>query len=524
MILVNMPTNKQLMEEVRRLREENEALHKRVSSFFIRTPEKSLAADKMREGYIPYMLLDKGLCVNEDNSQLPATYLIEGDNLGVLTALSYEYSSNIDVIYIDPPYNTRKRVYTYSDTYGDSRLKTDYREAFLRNHSAWLTYMEVRLTLARTLLRDTGIIMCSIGSEEHAPLRLLMDSIFGEANFVANVTWTGALKNNARYISESSDYMLIYAKNIESTHENSPKWRAKKPSAQALIAIGKRIFEESDYDCVVATKELRKFYKTQDARDIFQSEPGLKMYNSIDENGKLYRAGDLSSPNGVGASYKVINPNTGNEVTHPKRGWAYSEATFNEKINNKEILWNGDKVPTYKRFLENSLDIVLKDSINRDRDAANKLLHKIIGKNKFSYPKDHHTLAEWIDYVTPEFRKKDLQDPPIIMDFFAGSASTAHAVAQLNASDGIKRACVVVTSDENGISRSVAAERMKALYTGNWHAETVEPLPGRLLFYSVHYTKATVPPKKMWGIVQYSDSYKSFVKALVKDMSYQGLL
>jgi len=519
-----MPTNKELSDELRTLRAEHAALKKRVSSFFVRTPEKTEASEKLRQGYIPYLAAEPKLSVNTDRLDLPETILIEGDNLGVLLGLNSAYESKVDVIYIDPPYNTGKRVYTYSDTYGDSRIKNDYREAILNRHSAWLTYMEVRLTLARSLLRDTGAIICAIGADEHAHLRLLMDSIFGEDNFMSNVTWTGALKNNARYVSESSDYMLIYAKDKEKLQSSVPKWRAKKASAQLLIEAAKKIWEDNDNDSVNATKALRRFYKTQTARDIFAAEPGLKMYNAIDDLGKLYRAGDLSSPNGVGANYKVINPNTGNPVTLPKRGWANSEATFNNKIAANEILWNGDNVPAYKRFLENSLDIVLKDSVQRDRDASNKLLHRIIGNGKFSYPKDHNILAEWIDYVTPDFRKSDELDPPVILDFFAGSASTAHAVAELNAFDGGTRTCIAITSNENDIAREVAAARMKAVFTGHWAKENTIPLRGRLSFYKANFSKPVSEPKKPWGIVKYSQEYVQEVKAEVKILKNSGLL
>jgi adenine-specific DNA-methyltransferase len=518
-----MATNKELQAELSLLRAQNKELLTRVSSFFIRTPEDSEASEKLRKGCIPFLQQEDKLSYRL-NSGEPETFLIEGDNLAALTTLGYSHENKVDVIYIDPPYNTGKRVYTYSDSYGDNRLRDVFKDSFLKKHSAWLTYMETRLTLARGLLRDSGIIIVSIGVSEHAQLRLLMDAVFGEDNFVSNVTWTGALKNNARYVSESSDYMLIYAKDIATLHDVSPKWRAKKHHAQHIINMATGFWEDNDQDIETATKELRRFYKTQEAKDIFTAEPGLKMYNTIDENGRVYRAGDLSSPNGVGADYDVINPHNNKKVALPKRGWAYSEATFKEKIEADEILWNEDNVPAYKRYLDQSLSVVLKDSIRRDRDAANKLLHKIIGNGKFSYPKDHYVLAEWIDYVMPEHRKNDLEDPPVILDFFAGSGSTAHAVAELNANDGGKRTCILITSEENDIARNVAAPRMEAILSGKWVAETKPEMSGSLKFCKVFYASSKHEPKKEWAVVPYSSDYITYVKSTINELKHEGML
>lgn len=516
-----MASLKDLQAQVKTLRAENKALKAEGFSFFHTIPENSEIADMLRSNKIPYFKKASTLSWQQNSTQ-PDICLIEGDNLGVLSALQFNYTNKVDVIYIDPPYNTGKGVYTYTDTYNFSRIKRDKQQTFNR-HSSWLSFMESRLVLARNLLRETGVIMCAISSEEFAHLKLLMDSIFGEENFIANVTWAGSVKNNARYVSVSSDYMLIYVKNAEALKTHNIKWRAPKPSAQALLKIANDIWNKT-LNSEQATKELREFHKTLEARAMLANEPGLKMYNSIDEEGRLYRASDLSSPSGKGGRYKIVNPNTGNVVAVPARGWVHSEKTFQQKIVDNQILWNDDNVPAYKRFLEDSTSIVLKDVIAKDRDASNKLLQKMIGRGKFSYPKDHYVLAEWIDYVTPDFRREDKKDPPIVLDFFAGSGSTGHAVAYLNSQDNGARECILITNNENEIAETVTAPRMKAALTGNWVDGKNEQLPGNLQYFKMKMYASRQAPKTSWDYIPYSEAYVESMRELIREMKLSGLI
>lgn len=469
-----MTTKNDLLKSIAMLRAENEALREDKNTFFQRKPERDHAYVSLLEGNVPVFVKNEKLSLHKQGE--PSIVLVEGDNLPALIAFQDKYAAAADVIYLDPPYNTGKDVYTYSDSY-KSRLD---------KHSRWVSFMERRLFLARDLLQDTGIIMCAIGVEELSRLKLLMDTLFGEENFVANITWSGSSINNARFVSTSSDYMLIYAKNIEATKSASAKWRTQKHGAEQLLGIAEMIWVEVGHDSQKATKNLRRFYLSDEAKEIFQIEPGLKMYNAIDNEGRLYRASDLSSPSGHGGTYSIVNPHTGTVVAVPKRGWVHSMDTFQEKIDADQILWNGEGVPSFKRYLKDNLSVVLKDVIQKDRDFANKLLAKQIGRGKFSYPKDHNTLAEWIEYVIPQHRKDDLESPPLIMDFFAGSGSTAHAVAQLNALDEGNRSCVLVTTNEAGIAKEVTAKRIKALISGEWaDGKFHSPLRGSLSYYEM---------------------------------------
>lgn len=504
------------------LRIENQILKKVRTSFFEHVEEKTVAAQALRDNKIPYFVYNKMFSTHKQTNE-PVVTLIEGDNLPVLTALQYSHKKQVDVIYIDPPYNTGKKVYTYKDNYSNQVLKKMKKDSpQLDNHSIWLSFMEIRLMLAKKLLQPTGVIMVAISSTEYAHLKLLMDQIFGEQNFIANITWSGGAKNNSHYVSVSSDYMLIYAKNVKHLNDFKIKWRASKPSAQTLLRIASGIWQENP-QAELATKKLRKFLRTSEAQEMLKTEPGLKMYNSIDTQGYLYRAGDLSSPSGKGGQYQVVNPETNEIVTIPSRGWAYSEETFLKKVTNNEILWKGTNIPAYKRYLSKSTSIVLKDIILQDRDASNHMLQKMIGRGKFSYPKDIHVLAEWINYVIPDFRKTDIKHPPLVLDFFAGSGSTGHAVAYLNAQDLGQRECILVTNNENNIAEKVTFPRMKAALTGEWVEGPHEMLPGELVYYKT-YMSTGKQPKIVWDFIPYSKQYLKTVNNVIKEMKMNGFL
>jgi len=511
-----MPTVKDLQQQIKLLRAENKALKGSTSSsFFNRMLEQTDSAHKLRQNNVPYFVEDQKLSLLKDGE--PTTTLIEGDNLSVLLGLEYKYASQVDFIYIDPPYNTGKNVYTYSDNYNYSGYK---RTNNIKDdsHSSWLSFMEPRLVLGKDMLRETGIIMVAVGTREQAHLKLLMDDVFGEENLIAILSSEGMLKNNAKFVSVSNEYSLIYAKDIKALKAHNVEWRTVKPSGKFLLNKAKEAWVESGEDAKKATLLLRKFYRTIEAKEIFNSEPGLKMYNNIDDNGRVYRAGDLSSPSNKGGRYEVVNPLTNHAVTVPKRGWVHSEKTFHKMIEDELILWNRDNgVPSYKRFLDENLQIVLSDVVRRDRDAPNRLLQKIIGRDKFTFPKDHFLISEWIEYVIPDFRKRDIENPPLVLDFFAGSGTTAHAVAYLNAQNNYNCECILVTNNENNIPSTVTQPRLKALFTGKWFSENREPLPGQLIYLKTKYSTAKVEPKTNWDLIPYSLDYVNFVKSKIQN-------
>lgn len=505
-----MVSKNDLLAEVEKLKEENRVLRNEVNPVVIRLPENTETYNNLSAGKIPVFKEVKTLSYLQP--QQPNISLVEGDNLAFLVAAQVELENKVDVAYLDPPYNTGKDIYTYKDNTGANKKD---------KHSLWVSSIERRLKLVRPLLRSTGVIMCAIGVDEVARLRIVMDEVFGEGNFVTMVTWSGSFINNAPFVSASSDYMLIYAKDLASLKEAHPKWRTNKKHAEWLLEEANNIWLSCGKDAQEATKQLRKFYLSEDAKKVFIIEPGLKMYNSFDSQGRLYRASDLSSPNGVGQTYKVVNPHTNEVVANPKRGWVHSERTFQRYVEDDRILWNGAGVPAFKRFLKDNMKVVLKDLIVQDREPANKLLARQVGRNKFSYPKDHNVLAEWFDYVTPAFRKEDTKDPFLLLDIYAGSGSSALAIAQLNMLDGGCRESILVTVNESEICEKVTAVRLKNLLTGRWASgEQMTPMLGSLKFYKTFFVtpRSQVLKNNDEDIVSYFMNprrYEKYIKPIV---------
>lgn len=463
------------------------------------------------------LLLNKGLVpvfkkISQTKSKTPTTPVTElylGDNLGILVGLTAKYENNVDVIYIDPPYNTGKQRYSYKD----KALVKKHADT----HNAWLSMMTPRLELSKSFLRKTGVIMVAIGIQEQPYLKVLMDSLYGEENFVAMITMPGMLKNNVPFVSASSDYVLIYAKNLQQLKEEKVQWRAQKKAVQTILAKNETFLEESVGDTVAAEKKLRDYYGTAEAKAIFKSEPGLKMYNKVDPKGRIYRSSDLSSPSGNGGQYAVVNSETGEVVAVPSRGWVHSKTTFQKLADDGLILWNGEKTPSHKRFLDENTKVVKSDVGSPNHGNAAKHLQKMVGRSKFTFPKDHYLISEWLDYVIPEFRKADKLDPPVIMDFFAGSGSTAHAVAELNMAYSTEYKTILVTNKENSIPETVTIPRLKALYTGKWFSGKVNPAPGLFTVFDVNYVSpADVKSPGLKGIVK--RSYLSKIKRVLSSL------
>lgn len=507
-----MSTKSELLAEVKLLRAENKLLKDTSHNIFPKLPESSDEYIFLGKGKIPVFKKVPKLSYVKNGE--PPISLIEGDNLGFLLAAQSTMVNKVDIVYLDPPYNTGKEIYTYDDKYVKKSDK----------HSYWMSAMERRLRLVKPLLRDTGVIMCAISINELARLKLVMDEVFGEDNFIANVTWSGSFINNASYVSTSSDYMLIYTKNAKVLKKENPRWRTRKKHAEELMVAAEKIWLSCGRDVQEATKQLRKFYLTMDAKNVFNIEPGLKMYNSFDSNGELYRASDLSSPNGVGLRYSVVNPYTGEIVAVPKRGWVHSEKTFQRYITENQILWNGSGVPSFKRLLKNSLSVVLKDLIVQDREFANKLIARQIGRNKFSYPKDHNVLAEWFDYVTPPQRLNDAKNPFVVLDLYAGSGSSALAVSQLNMLDDGVRECILVTTNESNICEQVTSTRLRNVLSGVWFDSKNEPkMLGSLSYYKTFYlsSKASLNFDGKQDSMEYlfkPSEYFSQIPAIVGEM------
>lgn len=480
-----VPIPQEIQQELDRLRGENLNLQQKLNKFGLRFktyPEQG-DAQRILRGETPFLKFNTEYSVIKDNkteSDVPHL-LIEGDNLPALMALQSTHQGKVDVIYIDPPYNTGNKDFVYNDSF----VSND--DGF--RHSKWLSFMKPRLELTKNLLSDEGIIIVAIDDNEHATLKLLMDEIYGEQNRIASVIWDGGLKNNSRFVSEGHDYMLVYAKNRSTLVGRDVSWRESKKGVEAFLAFADKL---KDMDATQAEKQslLKKWIRENSG----SLDKGLKAYSFVDDEGRVYTRGDLSAPGGNGRHYDVLHPITGKPVKVPSRGWRTSETTMRQMVLGGEISFGEDETtsPRFKRVLssEANIDQVVRSYFWEERSNANKALQRILGNNVFNFPKDTNVLKRWINLVTRG--KKDV----IVLDFFAGSGSTGEAVAKLNAEDGGTRQAILITNNfdedgvENGIARGITAERMKRVLTGeNWaDGKEHESLPGELYYYQVEFS------------------------------------
>ncbi|WP_297753679.1 site-specific DNA-methyltransferase [uncultured Shimia sp.] len=375
---------------------------------------------------------------------------IEGDNLEALKLLQETYLGKVKMIYIDPPYNTGND-FVYDDDFAESSAeflersnqKDDIGNRLVANtaangrfHSDWLSMIYPRLTLARNVLAESGVIIVSIDDTEVANLREVMNLVFGEQNFIATVVWQGGRKNDSRYISVGHDYLLIYARNESRIRELGVKWRERKTGVDEALAAGREAWAESGNNPAKATSLYRSWLSKQE--DLTAS---VTRFKNIDDTGRIYNADkDLGWPGGGGPTFEVLHPITQRPVSIPGTGWRFTEARLKEQIDAGLVEFGQDekKIPRGKTFLE-ELDSQVPESIfTQIRTTASQRLARLIGPGIFEYPKDECVIARWLNVVT------DSDPDALVLDFFAGSGSTAQAVQQLNAADGGNRRSIMV--------------------------------------------------------------------------------
>lgn len=380
---------------------------------------------------------------------------IEGDNLDVLKLLQESYLGKVKLIYIDPPYNTGKD-FVYEDDFAETSAEYLARsgqkseagdrlvantEANGRFHSDWLSMMYARLKLSRSLLADDGVMIVAIDDHEHANLRLLLDQVLGPENFLANVVWQGGSKNDARFTSQGLDYMLIYARDVSRLIERDVRWVEPKQGLDRVLALAADAWRRSNHDAAAATQlyraELRKIRS--------ELEPAVFRYDQIDDEGRVYQTGDLRKPTPTSRSrYEILHPVTGLPVPMHPNGWVYAPESMEQKIREGRIIFGPDHtvMPRQKRYLDEMVTQAIKPVFTRERASAAYALKKLLDSDVFPYTKDVGVLAKWINAVTQGDREA------IILDFFAGSGSTGHAVMDLNAADGGHRRYILVQLGE----------------------------------------------------------------------------
>jgi len=356
--------------------------------------------------------------VDFDNTE---NLYIEGDNLDVLKLLRETYLNRLKMIYIDPPYNTGND-FVYNDDFagetgeflrrdgqydGEGNRMEKNLDSNGRFHTDWLNMIYPRLRIAKDLLADDGVIFISIDDGEVAQLRKICDEIFGEGNFVAELVWERAYapKNDAKYISNSHDYVLMYSKSLIN------------------FQIGR----------IARTEEANERYQNpdNDLRGVWKaSDMSVKTYNANCDY-------PITTPSG-----RVIEPPTG-------RCWRLSKNAFLERLLDKRIWFgtDGNNVPSIKRFLSElkfegmaPQSIMFYKDVGHSQEGAQEL-SKLLDAGVFNGPKPVRLLLRLLTLANTD-------EDSLILDFFSGSATTAHAVMQLNAEDGGKRKFIMVQLPE----------------------------------------------------------------------------
>nr|WP_326184532.1 site-specific DNA-methyltransferase [uncultured Oscillibacter sp.] len=376
---------------------------------------------------------------------------IEGDNLEVLKLLQTTYYRKVKMIYIDPPYNTGND-FVYADDFVDpmARYKEVTQQTTKSNpetmgrfHTNWLNMMYPRLRLAANLLRDDGAIFISIDDAEVYNLKKICDEVFGEENYVATLVYDKNRKNDAKYFSVGHEYMLVYFKSATTIYEMGIVLRATKEGIDEVKSEFERLrtLHNDDWDKV--NEGLKALYASWPEGDERKS---LARFTRVDEKGPYREDGDVSWPGGGGPMYDVVHPVTGKVCKKPVSGWRYPTLKrLQEEIDKGHVVFGKDEstVPRIRRNLfEADKEVMRSVHFSYAQTATNKFTQIFDGKRVFDNPKSISDIKKLVEYITAK------NDNDIILDFFSGSATTAHAVMQLNAEDGGNRRYILVQLPE----------------------------------------------------------------------------
>lgn len=440
-----------------------ELLHER-KRYGLVWEDKPEAAEERLQSELPILHEVKERAIISDDPAAPNHILIEGDNLEALTTLSYTHEGKIDVIYIDPPYNTGNKDFVYNDSYVDT--EDQFR------HSKWLSFMAKRLKIAKRLLSDKGVIFISIDDNEQAQLKLLCDEIFGAKNFIGNMTLLSNPRGsqNSKFLSSVHEYVVMYSKDS-------------------------------------ATLQLGGVAKEEDSLSEFKEDDG---------DGKKYRLLGLRKRGGAWKKedrpnmYYPIYVNPLNGLCSMSKTTEYCVEVIPKRPSGELGRWTWGPERCAKdihtlvgksinrQSEDNAWDIFRKDYMdNEDGELKTTKLKTIWIEKETNYQNARNEIkevfgnSEVFDYAKPTYIVKRVSSivsnskSATILDFFAGSGTTLHATMQLNAEDGGHRQCILVTNNENNICEEVTYERNKRVINGYTtpKGEQVEGLHANTLRY-----------------------------------------
>lgn len=398
--------------------------------------------------------------VNFDATQ---NLYIEGDNLEVLKLLQKSYFRKVKMIYIDPPYNTGSD-FVYEDDFSDpmrryvevtQQTTKSNPETMGRYHTNWLNMMYPRLRLAANLLRDDGIIFVSIDDVELDNLKKLCNEVFGEENFIACLVYDKNRKNDAKYFSIGHEYMLVYFKSTATMNERGTVLRMTKEGIEEVKAEFERLRKLYDDDWGKVNEGLKLLYSSWDKDDPRKS---LARFTRVDEKGPYRDDGNISWPGGGGPRYDVMHPVTHKPCKVPSRGWIYpNPQRMKEEIDRGRVVFGQDETTTPRirtNLFEADKEVMRSVHFSYAQTASQTFNAIFDNRRVFENPKSIDDIKKLVEYVTVK------DDCDIILDFFSGSATTAHAVMQLNSEDGGNRRFIMVQLPE------VCGEKSEAFKAG----------------------------------------------------------
>lgn len=418
--------------------------------------EHEEAVDVMMRTHIPVFTVDDSMEINGDPNSEQYNFLLEGDNLHSLHLLEKTHRGKIDLIYIDPPYNTLSEGFVYSDKLID---KTDGFE-----HSKWASLIYSRIVLSRRLLSQKGVIFISIDDNELYSLKLICDEVFGSDNYVSTITVI-VKPEGRRYgaFAKTHEYILVYAKSIDDIELNE------------IEVEGAKYQYSDDFGGFnlkgLRNRNVRAFNST--------NRPNLRYpfyidTNNPDANGLFKVSTEYMD------GYEEVWAST---IDGLESVWRWGKETASKKIdeltayrgkdNEIRIFQKERKLSQTAKTLWNEKDFISQ--------KGTKEIQEILGKGKFDFPKPLELIKRILTIGTNKHTT--------VLDFFAGSGTTGHAVMELNKKDGGQRRFILCTNNENGICENVTYQRLKTVITGKRKdgSEYSEGIPANLMYFRTDF-------------------------------------
>lgn len=447
-------SNEELIEKVKQLTEQLKK-DKAFGLVFERQAEDAIIQRKTK---VPVLFENKEKIVNNGGQD---NILIIGDNFDSLTCLLQTHRGKVDLIYIDPPYNTGNNSWAYNNDYVNK--EDAYR------HSKWLSFMEVRLLIAKELLSENGIIALAIDDYELPRIWMLFDAIFGEHNRLGSISVVHKPegRNQEKFFATSNEFMIVYAKDKTKANFNS----------------------------VVLSDEKKEEYSSEDEYGLYKLSPYLRSGGgdvNLRKNKESFwypifvddSDGSVSLTNN--GNMVEVFPITNSGV---ERTWQTKKETLQSRIDSNVIIGVKNakgKFEIFEKYYANEKGQLVKTHWIDPRYSAisngTNILNRIIGEGKFDYPKSLPLMEDIIKIMAP----KD----GIILDFFAGSGTTGHAVLNVNKEDGGNRKFILCTNDESNIGSSVTYQRIKNVIRDEWYdGSKHQAHEASLRYYNINHVK-----------------------------------